>query len=80
MYEDDETIVGRIFRNAYQSVRPITLQWRDTEVTITEMGFSHTITQGTSIRHVFSCTDGLNFYELTFDHKDIPLLANQIKD
>lgn len=79
MYEDDETTLGRVFRNAYQPVKPISLFWGDKETTITEIGFSHTITQGASVRHVFSCSDGMNFYQLTFDHTDIPLLAKQLK-
>ena len=80
MYEDSEANVGRIFRNAYQPVKPIILQWRDTEVTITEIGFSHTLTQGSVIRHVFSCTDGITFYQLTFNHTDIPMLAKQLRN
>lgn len=79
MYEDDEATMERIFRNAYQPVKPITLQWHDQDITITEIGFSHTFTQGAVISHVFSCSDGLNFYQLTFNHKDIPLLAQQLK-
>lgn len=79
MYEEDDAALGRVFRNAYQPVKPITLQWRDKEVTITEIGFLHTISQGAVIRHVFSCTDGVEFYQLTFDHKDISLLARQLK-
>lgn len=79
MYEDNEAALGRIFRNTYQPVKPISCYWGNKEITITEIGFSHTYAQGTTIHHVFSCSDGVNFYQLTFDHKDIPLLARQLK-
>lgn len=79
MYENTtEQSMVSLFRDAYQPIRPLTLFWRDTEITITEIGYVQKLTEGKTVRHVFSCTDGLIFVELIFNEKYLHLLAEHL--
>lgn len=78
MYDNTEEPLVQLFGDTYQPVRPLTLLWKDQEITITEIGYIQKLQEGKTVRHVFSCTDGLSFYELIFDESHLSLLTEQL--
>jgi hypothetical protein len=79
MYDYTEEPLVSLFRDAYQPIRPLTLLWHDYEITITEIGYIQKLQEGQTVRHVFSCTDGLIFVELIFDEKYLSLLVEHLQ-
>lgn len=75
MYAD--TLVS-LFRDAYQSIRPLTIEWQGQQITIVEIGYLQKLQEGQTVRHVFSATDGSRFYELIFDELDVPFLTEYL--
>jgi hypothetical protein len=78
MYDDTKEPMVSLFRDAYQPVRPFALLWHNQEITITEIGYIQKLHEGKTVRHVFSCTDGITFFELIFEDAHIPFLAEHL--
>lgn len=78
MYEaqEDTTRVVSIFNDAYQPIKSVTLLWHGEEVVITEIGYLYQLEEGQKIRHAFSCTDGVSFFQMVFNDEDLPVLES----
>lgn len=72
--------VATIFGNAYKAVRPFRIRWENKEYTIKAVGYRHHYREGARIIHVFSATDGLNFFELLFEAADVRWMLGQLKN
>jgi len=60
-----------IFGKTYHDVKPYKFRWGDKEFLITKIGYKHRVKEGKKTIHVFSVTDGSNFFELRFDAENI---------
>lgn len=49
------------------SSRPTVLWWRRRRYPITRVGLHHTAHDGRRLFHIFSVTDGMNFFKLQLD-------------
>lgn len=50
-----------------QKVLPYSLVWHGRKYLITTVGLHHTLWEGRRLFHVFSVSDGTNFFKLCFD-------------
>ena len=80
MYEDinERISVVAIFGDTYQSVQPFRIKWKGKEYLIEKIGYQHKYKEGQSIIHVFSATDGVNFFELKFNAGELSWLLGRV--
>lgn len=60
-----ETIDDQISVNL--CVYPTSIVWRGREYQVSKVGMHHTTHEGRTLFHIFSVTDGVNFFKLEFD-------------
>ncbi|MDN5275866.1 MAG: hypothetical protein JWN33_515 [Candidatus Saccharibacteria bacterium] len=82
MYEriNQRVSVVAIFGDTYKDVRPFRIKWNGREHTITKIGYVHKLKEGKALLHVFSATDGVNFFELIFNTDDLSWVIGRIAD
>ena len=82
MYENiDEPIsVIAIFGKDYKKVRPFKMEWKDKEYLITKVGYVHKYKEGQIMWHVFSATDGTNFFELKYNSEGLHWMLGRVSD
>lgn len=82
MYEriNERISVVAIFGDTYQAVRPFKVKWRQREFIITKVGYVHKYKEGKTLFHVFSATDGVNFFELIFNVTELSWLIGRVAD
>ena len=82
MYENinEQVSVLVVFGKDSHKVRPFRIKWGDRTFEITEVGYQYKYKEGTSIIHVFSATDGTNFFELKYDSEDLKWMLGRISD
>ena len=80
MYENinERISVVAIFGDTYQSVRPFKLRWKSKDYVIKKVGYQHKFKEGQNIIHVFSATDGINFFELKFNANELSWLIGRV--
>lgn len=73
MYEtiNEKVNVLAYFVQGYRNVKPFRFIWHDKEYRINKIGYVHKKQHGRTILHVFSVTDGSNFFELQFDPQEL---------
>ncbi|MBU1326971.1 hypothetical protein KKB64_05525 [Patescibacteria group bacterium] len=54
-----------------KTVLPSLLYWRGRRLVIRKVGLHHTYRSGATLIHVFSVTDGANFYRLEFNTESL---------
>ncbi len=64
---DEQISVNLLFNHLKQSVTPTSLYWRGRRYTITKVGLHHITREGRTLLHIFSVTDGVNFFKLQLD-------------
>ncbi len=82
MYEqvDEKIDVLAVFGKGFKDIKPLKFKWGGKEYPITKIGYKHKVTEGRKIIHVFSATDGTNFFELRFDSSDLGWVMGRIWD
>lgn len=82
MYEhvNERIKVVAVFGNGYKDVRPFKAQWGEKEIIVRKIGYVHKLQEGRAVRHVFSISDGVNFYEFIFDAADLSWLIGRVSD
>ena len=82
MYENiNERIkVVAVFGDTYRDVRPFKAEWRGKEIVVKQVSYIHPTKVAGNVRHVFSVTDGANYYELIFDAIDLSWLIGRVSD
>jgi hypothetical protein len=82
MYENvnERISVIAIFGTTYKDVRPFKIRWHNRDVLITKVGYHHKYKEGNSTIHVFSATDGANFFELKYDSANLSWLLGRVAD
>lgn len=71
-------VVAAIFGHDYRSVQPFTVSWHDTIYNINQVSYLHRYHDGGVIYHVFSGTDGSNFFELKYHPEELDWLLRRI--
>ena len=82
MYEDinEQVSVLVVFGQGDRKVRPFRIRWGDRTFEITEVGYQYKYKEGQSVIHVFSATDGTNFFELKYDSEDLKWMLGRVAD
>ena len=82
MYENinEKVDVIAIFGKGFQDVKPFKLTWHGRQHIISEIGYKHKTREGNKVIHVFSCTDGHNFFELRFNAEDLKWILSRVWD
>lgn len=82
MYEriNERISVVAVFGDTYQDVRPSKLKWKGREFIVKKVGYVHKYKEGKAILHVFSATDGVNFFELVFNAEELSWLIGRVAD
>lgn len=82
MYEsiDEPVSVIAIFGKGYQSIRPFKMQWHDKDYLIRQVGYVHKYKEGVTMWHVFSVTDGINFFELKFNSEELKWILGRVSN
>lgn len=82
MYEliNEKIDVVAVFGRGFNDVKPIKIRWGSREHRITQVGYTHKVREGQKVIHVFSCTDGQNFFELRFDAVDLKWVLGRTWD
>lgn len=82
MYENinEQVSVIAIFGQDYKKIRPFKMRWRDKDYFITKVGYIHKYKQGKAMWHVFSATDGTNFFELSFNSESLVWMLGRVSD
>lgn len=61
----NESVSVNLLTNSIQhTIAPTALYWRGRRYTLTKVGLHHVIHDGRTLIHVFSVTDGANFFKL----------------
>lgn len=60
-----------IFGKEFNDIKPFKFKWNNKDFIVTKIGYKHKVREGRKIVHVFSVTDGTNFFELRFDADDV---------
>lgn len=69
-----------IFGKGYQDIKPYKFRWGAKEFVVTKIGYMHKVKDGKKVIHIFSATDGTNFFELRFDAEDVSWLLGRTWD
>lgn len=82
MYEHigERVAVLVLFGKQYKEVRPFKLKWHDKEYQISHVDYHHKYKDGNSLIHVFSATDGTNFFELKYNSEDLSWMLGNVSD
>lgn len=82
MYEkiNEKIDVVALFGRGFQDVIPFKIKWNKKEYKIEQVGYVHKVREGRKVIHVFSCTDGSNFFELRFDADDLKWILGRTWD
>lgn len=82
MYErlNQRIAVAVLFGAAHKDVRPYKIKWNGREYVIQKIGYVHKYQEGRTVYHVFSATDGVNFFELVFNTDDLSWLLGRVGD
>ena len=82
MYEtiNEKIDVIAIFGTGFHDARPFKLKWGGKEHIITKIGYKHKVREGRKVIHVFSVTDGVQFFELRFDASDLQWILGRVWD
>ncbi len=69
MAEDiNESVSVALWSNhTTKKILPYSLYWHGIRYRITTVGFHHTLREGRVLTHIFSVTDGINFFKLKFN-------------
>ncbi|MBI3576617.1 hypothetical protein HY086_01105 [Candidatus Gottesmanbacteria bacterium] len=77
---NESVSVNLLTNNIRRTVAPTALYWRGRRYTITKVGLHHTVHDGRTLIHVFSVTDGVNFFKLEFDTETLGWKLLEIDD
>ena len=82
MYEtiNEKVDVVAIFGQGFQDAKPFKIRWGPREFKIKKIGYMHSKKDGNKTIHIFSCTDGAQFFELRFDPIDLSWFIGRIWD
>jgi hypothetical protein len=82
MYENinEQVQVIAIFGDEYKKIRPFKMQWHDKDYLISEVGYLRKQKEGKATWHVFSVTDGANFFELMFNSESLVWMLGRVSD
>lgn len=82
MYEriNQRISVVALFGDTYQDVRPFKIKWNGRVYVISQIGYVHKYKEGKTLFHVFSATDGVNFFELLFNTDELSWLIGRVAD
>ena len=82
MYEliNEPIDVIAVFGKGYQDIKPYKFRWADKDYLISKIGYKHKVKEGNKIIHVFSLTDGMNFFELRFDANEVAWMLGRTWD
>lgn len=72
------TVVAAIFGYEFRAVQPFNISWNGGTYTITNVSYHHRIQDGSTIFHVFSGTDGSNFFELKYHPEELNWLLSRL--
>lgn len=64
---EEQVSVNLLFNHLKRTVVPTALYWHGRRYTITKVGLHHLLREGRTLVHVFSVTDGVNFFKLQLD-------------
>lgn len=64
---DESVSVDLVSNHIKKSVYPWVVGWRGRQYRITKVGLHHTTREGRVLFHIFSVSDGTNFFKLRFD-------------
>jgi hypothetical protein len=82
MYENinEKIDIVAIFGKELRDVKPFRIRWKGREYTIESVDYVHRVKKGDKVFYYFSCTDGINFFELQFDSSDLGWFINKVWD
>lgn len=64
---NESVSVNLLSNGIRQSASPTSLFWHGRRYQITKVGLHHTTREGRTLIHIFSVTDGVNFFKLQLD-------------
>ncbi len=68
----DEAVSVQLFSNHLKrSAGPVYLHWRGRRYAITKIGLHHIVKDGSTLFHIYSVTDGMNFFKLSFNTENL---------
>jgi len=76
----EEVTVLSLYDRSHQDVRPVKLKWQGKEYRITKLGMHHMVRQGRTLYHIFSVTDGHNFFRLSLNTENLHWTLEGIHD
>lgn len=59
--------VVMVYNRQLGRVAPVRVRWHGRTFKISKIGLHHTVRQGTTLFHIFSVSDGTNFFRLKLD-------------
>ena len=71
-------VVAAVFGYDYRAVQPFGISWKGSVYTISQVSYHHRDQDGGIIFHVFSGTDGTNFFELKYHPEELGWLLKRI--
>lgn len=82
MYENinEQVSVAVIFSKGSRKVRPFKVRWHDRDFEITSVDYHYKYKEGRSMIHVFSATDGVNYFELKYDSENLKWILGRVSD
>lgn len=63
-----------------KKILPYSLYWRSRRYLLTTVGFHHTVREGRVLVHIFSVTDGVNFFKLKFNTETLAWKLLEVTD
>lgn len=64
---DEAVCVDLLSNPAKKQAYPWVIHWRGNRYLVTKVGLHHAVREGRTLFHVFSVTDGNNFFKLQFN-------------
>jgi hypothetical protein len=82
MYENinEQIAVLVIFGLDRKKVQPCKIKWKGREYLITHVDYQYKYKEGRSVVHVFSVTDGVQYFELKFDSENMKWMLGRVSD
>ena len=82
MYEtiNQRIDVIAVFGTGFKDIKPSKIRWGNREYEIKKIGYVHRKRDGNKLMHIFSATDGAQFFELRFDPYDLSWFLQRVWD
>ncbi len=75
---DEQVSVNLLSNHIAHTVMPTSVYWRGRKYSITQIGLHHKIYEGRTLCHIFSVTDGNNFFKLLFNTETLQWKLQEI--